>query len=123
MSDDVDIGSDADSSTFYADLTRDLKAGKPLTWFHLKGLMRFSKRSDQGKHLGLWSLEVLEHALGEEWLSTTRARDSGLHGILYSAAYRNDFLLEVAEFALVLTTFEHGQGFCPFHNIPRKLPL
>lgn len=111
MGDDIDISSDVDRSSFYADLTRDLKVGKPLTWFHLKGLMRFSQQSEQGKQLGLWSLEVLEDALGERWLSTTKVRDSGLDKILYWAAYRNDFLLEIVEFALALSTLEHTQGF------------
>jgi hypothetical protein len=110
MGDDCGIGLDVDSATFCADFTSDLDAGKPLTWFHLKGLMRFSERSEQGKILGLWSLEVLEHALGEHWLSTTRAGGSDLDKILSWAAYRSDFLLEIAEFALALSTFEHVRG-------------
>ena len=109
--DDLDIGSDVDSVTFYADLTRNLEAGKPLTWFHLRGLMKFSQWSEQGKQLGLWSLDVLEHTLGEHWLSITKERDSGLDRILLWAVYRNDLLLEVTEFALALSTLEHVQGF------------
>ena len=93
MGDNIDIRSADDSATFYAGFTRDLKAGEPLTWHHLKGLMRLSPRSDQGKQLGLWSLEVLEDALGERWLSTTRAGGSDLDKILSWAAYRSDFLL------------------------------
>lgn len=113
--DDVDSGpevdNDVDRSSFYLKLTSDLEAGKSLTWAHLKGLMRFSQRSGKGKELGLWSLEVLEQALGEDWLSTTRTMDSGVDRIFWWADSRNDFLLEIAEFAIALTDLKDVQGF------------
>lgn len=115
MNESVDVNAEVekhmDESSVYLNLTDDLAAGKPLIWTHLKTLMRFSKRSDKGKELGLWSLEVMEQVLGEDWLSTTRTRDSGVDRIFWLAAHRDDLLLEVVEFALALTVFKEVQGF------------
>ncbi|MCL5067204.1 MAG: hypothetical protein M1368_02475, partial [Thaumarchaeota archaeon] len=115
MNDYVDttqqIEEDVDRASFYRSLEDDLDSGKALTWTHLKGLMRFSLRSDKGKELGLWSLGEISEALGENWLSAAKTMDSGLDRFCYWAAYRNDIFLEIVEFALSLNVFKNVQGF------------
>jgi hypothetical protein len=106
-----EVDKNLDRSSFYRNLTGNLDAGKPLTWANLKGLMRFSERSEKGKELGLWSFEVLEQVLGEDWLSPTKTKDSGVDSIFYWADYRHDFFLEIVELALTLDDFKNVDGY------------
>jgi len=120
MGDNTDMSSDDERSTFYTNLTRAVKSRKLLEWFHLKELMRFSNLTEQGKQLGLWSLETLEEALGKDWLATVQVRDPELFGILYASTFRNELCLEIAEFALAIRSFEDTQGFAKIRRDLRQ---